>query len=203
MQFQFSELTPNERYHLMVQSVLPRPIAWILTVNDDGSHNLAPYSFFAPVCANPPTMVVSIGQKQPGEDKDTFRNLQRDGRCVVHIASVDWLDVLNASSATLAKNESEINAGNIPLLADSDGGLPHIDGAPIAYYCRLQQVTDLGPAPQHIVFLEIDKLVVAEGVDYVKDGSTRLSAAAINPLARLGGSEYAALGDIISLARPE
>src|SRR5690606_41642807 len=90
MQIAVKDLDPVQNYHLLIQTVLPRPIAWILTANVNeacdgsaGACNLAPYSFFAPVCAEPPTLVVSIGNKPPAPDKDIFVHLQRDGRRVV------------------------------------------------------------------------------------------------------------------------
>ncbi len=97
MDIQFSDKTPVERYHLLVQSVIPRPIAWILTAEEDGGLNLAPYSLFAPVCSAPPTLVVSIGQKSAGTEKDSYRNLKRSGWCVVNIADASQVDSLNMS----------------------------------------------------------------------------------------------------------
>jgi len=203
LDIQFNEKTPNERYHLLVQSVLPRPIAWILTAEESGDVNLAPYSFFAPVCSAPPTLVVSIGKKSADTEKDSYRNLRRSGWCVVNIADAEQVDAVNMSSATLAAGISETQAFDIALEPLSEWPLPKVASAPIAFLCRYQQEVTLGAGPQRVVFLEIERMFIDEGVVQEVDGRLQLNSQRINPLARLGGSEYASLGERIVRKRPE
>ena len=203
MDIQFSDKTPVERYHLLVQSVIPRPIAWILTAEEDGGLNLAPYSFFAPVCSAPPTLVVSIGQKSAGTEKDSYRNLKRSGWCVVNIADASQVDSLNMSSATLAAGVSETSSFDIPVEPQENWPLPRVAAAPVAFLCRYQQQVDLGAAPQHVIFLEIERMFIDEGVAAEVDGRPKLDSELLNPLARLGGAEYAALGERMVRPRPE
>ncbi|WP_265573246.1 flavin reductase family protein [Venatoribacter cucullus] len=208
MQIAVKDLDPVQNYHLLIQTVLPRPIAWILTANVNeasdgraGAFNLAPYSFFAPVCAEPPTLVVSIGKKPAGPEKDTYVNLQRDGRCVVHIASVDDLPALNDSSATLDYGVSEIERQGLALCAEPGWSLPRLQQAPVAFLCRYQQQVDIGPQAQHLVFLEVEQVWLND--DIATTGPRlQVDAAALNPLARLGGSEYASLGELMKRPRP-
>ena len=203
MDIKFTDKTPMERYHLLVQSVIPRPIAWILTADEDGSINLAPYSFFAPVCSAPPTLVVSVGQKSAGIEKDSYRNLRRSGWCVVNIADATQIEAVNASSATLAAGISETQAFGIEVAPVDLWPLPRVAGAPVAFLCRYQQQVDLGSGPQHVVFLEIERMYIDEGVVAMNDDRLQLQSAMINPLARLGGSEYAAMGERTLRQRPE
>ncbi|MEK9714187.1 MAG: flavin reductase family protein [Thalassolituus sp.] len=203
MDIQFSDKTPIERYHLLVQSVIPRPIAWILTADEDGSTNLAPYSFFAPVCSAPPTFVVSMGQKSVGTEKDSYRNLRRSGWCVVNIADAAQVDAVNISSSTLAAGISETKAFDIGLELQGNWPLPRVAAAPVAFLCRYQQQVDLGNNPQHVVFLEVERMFIDEGVAADVEGRLQLNSQLINPLARLGGNEYAALGERIRRQRPE
>lgn len=204
MELRFADLNPVESYHLLIQTVLPRPIAWILSANDDGSsYNLAPFSFFAPVCANPPTFVVSVGKKPGGGEKDTFTNLARDGRCVLHIASVEQLQALNASSATLAYGDSEVERSGLALEAFAGSELPRLSQVPVAFVCTLQQQVDVGPGGQHVLFLQAEAAYLADDIVLSKEPRLQVGAAELNPLARLGGSEYAALGELFNLPRPE
>jgi len=203
LDIQFSDKTPVERYHLLVQSVIPRPIAWILTADEDGSVNLAPYSFFAPVCSAPPTLVVSMGQKSAGTEKDSFRNLKRSGWCVVNIADVAQLDSVNLSSATLAAGISETQSFDIEVAPQEEWPLPRVAAAPVAFLCRYQQQVDLGHAPQHVVFLEVERMFIDEGIAADVEGRLKLDSELMNPLSRLGGTEYAALGERIQRKRPE
>ena len=203
MEINLSGLNPTQIYHLLVQSVLPRPVAWILTEQQNGKHNLAPFSFFAPVCSEPPTLVVSIGNKSASQPKDTFANLKRSERCVLHIAALAQLDEVNQSAMTLSDEESEVETLGLEILPFAENGLGRIKGAPVAFACKLQQVVELGSAPQHIVFLQIEQVYLNEEVAREVEGRLTISAEQLNPLARLGGSEYAALGEIITKPRPQ
>jgi len=203
MNLQLENLSASQIYHLLVQSVLPRPVAWILSEQKNGKHNLAPFSFFAPVCSNPPTLVVSIGNKSADQPKDTFANIQRSGQCVVHIASLKQLDELNQSAMTLSETESEVEQLGLELLPFVDHGLGRIKGAAIAFACKFQQVVELGPGSQHIVFLEIEQVYLDDAVAVESDGRLTIAAEKLDPVARLGGTHYAALGDIISKPRPQ
>lgn len=87
MHIDFKTLSSSERYHLMTQTVIPRPIAWVLTESSKANYNLAPFSYFTAVSSQPPLMMFSIGKKPTGERKDTVVNLERQQHCVVHIAS--------------------------------------------------------------------------------------------------------------------
>ncbi|UTW49277.1 flavin reductase family protein [Bacterioplanoides sp. SCSIO 12839] len=203
MNLDFSDMTPTQIYHCLVQTVLPRPVAWIMTEQENGKKNLAPFSFFAPVCSNPPTMVVSIGNKSAEQSKDTFANLQRSQRCVLHIASMAQLEALNSSAATLADDESEVEKLGLKVETFGEHNIGRIEGAPVAFECRLQQVVELGPAPQHIVFLEIERAWLDDTVAQEVNGRLTVSAEQLDPVARLGGTEYAALGDLFSLPRPQ
>ncbi|WP_369984358.1 flavin reductase family protein [Thalassolituus sp.] len=203
MDIQFTDKTPLDRYHLLVQSVIPRPIAWILTAEEDGHLNLAPYSFFAPVCSAPPTLVVSMGQKSAGVEKDSFRNLKRSGWCVVNIADATQVDAVNISSSTLAAGISETSSFDIQVEPQEAWPLPRVAAAPVAFLCRYQQQVDLGSGPQHVVFLEIERMFIDEGVVSQDGERLVLNSELINPLARLGGAEYSELGDRIVRGRPE
>ena len=74
MIIQFADLKPLQRYHMMTQTIIPRPIAWVLTENDNGSSNLAPFSYFTALCSDPALVVLSIGKKPDGSLKDTRHN---------------------------------------------------------------------------------------------------------------------------------
>ncbi|MDF1764428.1 MAG: flavin reductase family protein [Oleibacter sp.] len=203
MQIQFSDKTSSERYHLLTQAVIPRPVAWILTEDENEAMNLAPYSFFAPICSAPPTLVVSVGQKAQGVDKDSYRNLRRTGVCVVNLASHSQIELLNSSSMTLDAGESEAEVLGIPLEIPTDWPLPMVKDAPIAFLCRYQQQVDLGNAPQHIVFLEIEAMFIADDIVQTIDGRLLLDALKIDPVMRLGGKQYGRLTDVQELERPQ
>ena len=109
----FNSISPSNGYHLLTQTIIPRPIAWILSENEDGSLNLAPFSFFNAVCSDPPLLMVSIGKKPSGEIKDTRRNILSGRDFVIHIASLTQANVLSRSAATLVYGDSELEIDDL------------------------------------------------------------------------------------------
>lgn len=207
MHIAFNNLSATKVYHLLTQSVVPRPIAWVLTQNeaDEGklTHNLAPFSYFTPVASNPPLLMISIGKKSSGDDKDTVVNIQREKNCTVHIANVDHMALLNASAAEMALNESEVDALDVKLCDfDESSSVKRIEGAPVAFKCKLHECQVLAGGIQTLVFLEIISAYLDDEI--IDDEQKRLTIRTdkINPLARLGAGEYASIGDIIPLLRP-
>ena len=69
MQFDFEEMSPLERYKLLLATVLPRPIAWITTRDASGAINAAPFSFFNVFGNDPATVGIGIGSKGPREPR--------------------------------------------------------------------------------------------------------------------------------------
>ena len=80
----------------MSSCIVPRPIAWVGTLNEDGSHNLAPYSYFNGVSAIPPIIGIGIGRANGKPKKDTLRNTRRTGELMVSIPNLDQAKVVEA-----------------------------------------------------------------------------------------------------------
>lgn len=204
MQIDFKTLTPNQRYGAMTEAIIPRPIAWVLSDNGDGSYNVAPFSFFTGISSDPPLLVMSIGKKDAEVEKDTRVNIRERKKFVVHIAGTQHLDTLNLTSGTFAHGESEVDAANLEL-CDIDGfELPRIANCDVAMACELYRMDEIGAVPQAVIYGEILKLVVNDDlvVPHPK-GYFQLDAAGLNPLSRLGGAKYAALGEQLFATRPK
>ncbi len=202
MNIDLNTLAPTQIYHLMTQTVIPRPIAWVLTNSGDENYNLAPFSFFTPVTSTPPILMFSVGKKPSGEIKDTTRNVLETSRMVIHIAHEALANEVTQSSATLDHGDSEVDANNLELVDFEDYELPRVKGCPIAFACKLYEVKEIGDTPQSLIFAEIEKVFIDPMV--VGEHSERLvvEALKVNPLCRLGGSDYASLDNVFSVARP-
>jgi flavin reductase (DIM6/NTAB) family NADH-FMN oxidoreductase RutF len=203
MNITLSELSSNSIYHLMTQTIIPRPIAWVLSENLDSSLNLAPFSYFNAICSDPPLCILSMGKKPDGDIKDTAVNLSTGAHCVVHIAQVQHADLVTATAATMAYGESEIEANELKLLEHSNWSLKRLAQCPIAYYCKVHSVQYIGNAPQQLVFVEVLEMYIDDSVAKVHDGRITVDAMKVNPLARLGASQYASLGEVFTKARPK
>ena len=197
-------LPAHKAYITLTQTVLPRPIAWAMTVNEDSSYNLAPFSFFNAVCSDPPLVVFSVGRQADGRGKDTLTNIETRSGFVVNIASVSQLPELNQSSATLPYGESEISANNIVLTEVEEFSLPRIADCKVAMMCRTYEIQTIGNNNQALIFGEVTSLFVDDScIDKDAKGRTKILADKIEPLARLGAGEYATFGNILSAQRPD
>ncbi|WP_333005032.1 flavin reductase family protein [Vibrio coralliilyticus] len=203
MNIDASTLAPTQIYHLMTQTVIPRPIAWVLTESGDADYNLAPFSYFTPVSSNPPLLMFSVGKKPTGEIKDTTRNVLETGRMVVHIANADLAEQVTQTSATLPHGESEVALAALELIDFEGFELPRIKDCPIAFGCKLFEVKEVGETPQSLIFAQIEDIYIAPEV--IGDNQERLvvDALKVNPLSRLGGSQYANLDQTFTVARPK
>ncbi len=198
----FTEMSGSRIYHLMTQTIIPRPIAWILTENTDTTFNVAPFSYFTAVSSSPALLMVSIGKKSDGTNKDTLVNIKRTGKAVIHIASMDDMDMLNASSAELPANDSEVSRLNLKTQVLEGFSLPRLTSAPIAYACVLDEIKSLDTAAQQLVFLRVQSLYLNDDVVENHEGRLKINAHAVNPLARLGAGEYSGINNIVRKQRP-
>ena len=200
----FSAIQSLQRYHLLTQTVIPRPVAWVLSQNDNASnYNLAPFSFFNAICSDPPLLVLSIGKKPDGSIKDTRRNILSGREFVVHIASIAQAEPLNASAAVLDYGESELDDMSLSLVDFEGCVVPRIVEALVAYHCTLYDVHELGPNRQAIIYAEIHQLYLDDTI--VKKDNNRLyiDAVALDPLARLGAAEFAGISRPFTHKRPD
>ena len=204
MQLDFKDLTANQCYGVMTQAIVPRPIAWVLSDNGNDSFNLAPFSFFTGICSDPPLLIISVGKKDAHEEKDTRVNIRERDNFVVHIPGTDQIEQVNATSASLAHGESEVDIADLEL-AEIDGfTLPRILGCDIALACKLYAIDEIGNVPQAVIYGEIVSLYVNDQLLLQNDtGRFQLDATKLDPLSRLGGSQYSGLGNILNAVRPK
>jgi flavin reductase (DIM6/NTAB) family NADH-FMN oxidoreductase RutF len=196
-------LSPDQAYFQMIQTLVPRPIAWVLSENETGNYNLAPFSYFNAVCSDPPIIMISIGKKPDGTDKDTHRNIKLRKHFTIHIADISLLDALNQSSATLPENVSELDQLKLTT-TDFDGApVPRIVECKIAFACTLHDIHEIGSTPQTIVYGEITHIYIDDNIASINDrGRIKVHVDKLQPVSRLGANEYMKTGEVISLKRP-
>lgn len=202
MNIDISTLAPVQIYHLMSQTVIPRPIAWVLTDSGEANYNLAPFSYFTPIGSSPPLLMFSAGKKPRGEVKDTMRNSLETKKMVIHIATVESAHALTQTSATLEHGQSEVAENKLGLVAFKGFDMPRLEDCPIAFGCSLYEVKEIGDTPQSLIFAQIERVYLSLSVIDQKSERLKIDAPSINPLSRLGGSEYAVLGKTFAVARP-
>jgi flavin reductase (DIM6/NTAB) family NADH-FMN oxidoreductase RutF len=179
-------------YKLLTAVVVPRPIAWVSTVSEDGVVNLAPHSFYTVVCARPPiVMFSSVGTK------DTLRNVRATGEFVVNLAYAPMIDAVNNSAARFDADESEPGHLDIPMEPSATVKPPRVAGSPAAIECTLHSTSELGDST--MVLGDVRVISVADHV--LVEGHPEI--ALLDPLARLGKEEWALHPEVVSIPRPD
>lgn len=149
----FKDINGLNRYKLMSDTVVPRPIAWIVT-QDEGVINAAPFSYFIPLSSDPATLIVSIGHKDDGTQKDSLANILKTKKATICFANVNNLDDVKNCATPLSKNESEIEKYNIDVHKVLPDYPPMISSSQSALFCDYYSTVEL-PGKTVPVILEI------------------------------------------------
>jgi flavin reductase (DIM6/NTAB) family NADH-FMN oxidoreductase RutF len=182
----------NENYKLMAQTILPRPIAWVVT-EDNGIVNIAPFSYFIGLSSEPASVLISVGHKPDGTPKDTLANIRKNQKCTICMVEEKDLEKMHFSSKGLEKDVSEAEQFDIETEVMVEGYPPVIKGVPSAYFCTLKQEIDLGGGTTIPLVLNVKEIFVDDRIITDKE---RLSIS-FKPIARIGKS-YAFLGEEIT-----
>jgi len=187
--------TINETYKLMAQTIIPRPIAWVVT-EDEGVVNIAPFSYFIGLSSDPATVLISVGHKPDGTPKDTLANIRKHHKCTICMVQESDLEKMHFSSKGLDKTLSEAETFAIETETLTEGYPPMIKGVPCAYICELNQEIDLGGGTTIPLVLNIKQIFVDDTAITDKE---RLNIS-FDPVARIG-KQYAFLGEEIEAPR--
>ncbi len=203
MDIELSQLKPEQVYFTMIQTLVPRPIAWVLSENSDSGLNLAPFSYFNAICSNPPLVMLSIGKKPDGSDKDTLVNIRDRKDYVIHIPHREMLEPMNQSSATLPAGVSEVTQLGLETVPMTGSRIPRLRDCRIAYACQCYEIQAVGNLPQALVIGEVTSIYIDDTIiSQDNKGRLKVNADLLDPLGRLGGGEYVSFGSILKAGRP-
>ncbi len=200
MHFDPSNMGIRDVYTLMVQLITPRPIAWVSSVSKAGVNNLAPYSFFNGVGANPPSMLFCPVNRRDGSRKDSLLNVLDTKEFVVNVVSAADAETMNNSSADFAAEVSEFEALGIQTLSSKKIAPLRVASSLAQFECRLLKHIELsdGPAGSNVVIGEIVMMHVADSI--IDDGI--IDPAKLDNVGRLGGKAYTKTTNRFELDRP-
>ncbi len=150
-----TELEQSEISKLIFNLVVPRPIAWITTVSEEGVVNLAPFSFFNAITTKPPTVLVSIGKRKDGSLKDTSRNIKTTGEFVINLVTEELLEKMHLSGKDFSPEKSEAEALNVELEPSIEVKPPRVKKSPASLECRLKEIVPVGSTPMDLVIAEV------------------------------------------------
>ncbi len=197
-----SDLPGRQAYRLLVDCVVPRPIAWVTTMDEQGRVNLAPFSFFQAVGADPPSIIVSIGRHRDGEFKDTGVNALATGELVANVVTDELAEAMNTTAGEHAFGVDEMKLAGLTTSPSRVVAPPRVAESPVSLECRVSQRVPIGRDGGENQYLVLVCEVVAFHVrdDIYDDG--RIDPRLLHPLGRLGGNAYSHPGEIFEMERP-
>jgi flavin reductase (DIM6/NTAB) family NADH-FMN oxidoreductase RutF len=203
-----SEIQHSEMYGILLNSVAPRPIAWVSTLSTSGQPNLAPFSFFNVMCVDPPLLGFAPGLRAPrqanasqGEPKDTLRNIRETKEFVVNVVTYELLEAMNVTSGEYEPSVNEFELAKVTPISSRLVRPARVAESPVSFECRLHQILDFSPAPTSgsLVIGEIVSVHMDDA--HIKHG--RLDRNSLDLIGRMGGIQYARTTERIELARPK
>src|SRR6516162_9319848 len=144
MLFDFAAISPRDRYKLLVSTVAPRPIAWVVSQSPDGRLNAAPFSFFNAFSGEPPVVGMGISSHEPGRPKDTRRNIRETRQFVVNLVSEEIAEAMNITAIEFEAGVDELAEAQLKTIPSVYVKPPRIDVSPVSMECELMQIVELG-----------------------------------------------------------
>jgi len=199
MFFDFTTLPREARAKLLSATVVPRPIAWVVTHHADGRHNAAPFSFFNVVATEPPLLCIGMAARG-GVDKDTLANIRREGQFVVNMVSDAMAQAMNQTSAEHGPEVDEMADAGLEPLPSVAVRPPRIAGSPVAMECETFQIVDL-PAGGAVVLGRVLAMHIAEG-GMLDAARHHVDTPSLGLVGRMHGSGYVRPTDTFEMTRP-
>jgi flavin reductase (DIM6/NTAB) family NADH-FMN oxidoreductase RutF len=193
-------LDPAQVYRVLIGSVVPRPIAFVSTLHDNGAVNVAPYSFFNAVSSNPMAVMFSVGFKSNGDKKDTLINIERSREFVVNTVGEWMVEPMNFCSAEFPYGVSELEHVGLSALRSEVVAPPRVKESPVHFECRLMHAIQVGKAEAGASTVVIGEVVKCH-VDSRAWNDGKPSVDVLQPVARLGGIGYSTIESMFELER--
>jgi flavin reductase (DIM6/NTAB) family NADH-FMN oxidoreductase RutF len=201
------DIPHSELYGLLLNSVAPRPIAWVSTVSASGQLNLAPFSFFNCVCVDPPLLAFAPGLRKPkaengqGEPKDTLRNIRETKEFVVNIVTYELAEAMNVTSGEYDASVNEFELAKVSPSPSKIVRPPRVAESPVSLECELYQILDFSTVPtsSSLVIGRIVSIYVNDA--HIKDG--KVDRNSLDLVGRMGGIQYTRTTQRFDMVRPK
>lgn len=192
----FAQITSHQRYKLMASLIVPRPIALVTTLGQNGVANAAPFSMFNMVGEDPPILMLSINRLSDGQLKDTAANILHTGEFVVHMTDEPMADKMHACGAAFPSDVSELTAVGLTPVPSQTVKPPRIQQAPVAFECVLHE--KLETASRYVFIGRIQWMAARDGL--IDTEAWHVNLRDYHPVARFGASFYTRSNDRFSIA---
>ncbi len=211
-----SQLSPADRYKLLIGLIVPRPIAFVSTISQDGRTNLAPFSFFCGVGSEPMMLAFCPASDGRGMDKDTMRNVRLPhdpddpddpdhpggtGQFVVNIVTEAIARQVSAAAEELPYGQSEFDLSGLTPVASSVVKPPRVAECPAAFECVTRQIVETNPGVPSSGNLVLGEIVRVHAIEGILNERYHTDAALLAAFGRMGGPTYCTTRDRFDLPR--
>ncbi|AFI04780.1 flavin reductase family protein [Helicobacter cetorum] len=178
MLIDFNQASFLQKHKILSHSITPRPIAWVSTLSKNNINNLAPFSFFAPICSEPALLSLYLTPKSDGSMKDTLKNILDTKKATICLCDERHLSALQSSSSELEYDESESEKFHIEMQSILKDYPPIVKGVSVAFFCEFYSFLDIHQDSKPF-FLEvkhsyIDKTLYEEDLNFTFRGVGRV-----------------------------
>jgi flavin reductase (DIM6/NTAB) family NADH-FMN oxidoreductase RutF len=186
-------------YSLMIRSVVPRPIAWVSSLSAAGAVNLAPFSFFNAISADPPTLCFAPGRHPDGSKKDTLRNVEETGQFVVNMVNEALAEQMNVTATEYPYGVDEFAEAGLETEPSQRVAPPRVAGSPVCFECEVRDVIYVGRdgGGSALVIGEVVLIHVAD--DVLVDG--KVDPGRLQAIGRMGAMDYTTTRDRFTMIR--
>ncbi len=206
-----SQLAHREIYNILINAVVPRPIAWVSSLSASGQPNLAPFSFFNAASAKPPMLAFAPGMRSSkksgatgepvGVPKDTLRNIRETREFVINMVTYELAEAMNLTSGDYDASSNEFEVAKLASAPSKIVWPRRVAESPVSFECKLHQILNFNPAPEggSLVIGEIVSIHINE--QHIKEG--RLDRNSLDLIGRMGGMQYTRTTQRFEMARPK
>ena len=199
MKLTLADLSPAQRYHITSSLVVPRPIAWVTTLNEDGAVNAAPFSYFQIMGENPPLVVLGIGRRKDGAPKDTVSNIRRTREFVINMVTEENAEAMNLTATDFPPEMSEVKTLDLVTAPSSVVKPPCLAISPANFEARELQTLLIGG--NQVIMGEL--LVAHIRDEFIDSKTLRIDTAKMHMIGRMqgGGGGYTRTRDQFEIER--
>ena len=191
IEFDFTAISPHERYNLIVGLIAPRPVALVTTLDAAGRVNAAPFSAFNYMCADPVLVVLGVANRSEKDEisgrpvpKDTAQNIRARGEFVVHVVNESLAEAMNVCAIDFPPGISEIEEAKLTTVPSRRVAVPRIAEAPACLECR--EVTTVERGNSRVIIGEVVFAHVRE--EFVDPAGPYVRADEMHAIGRMNGA---------------
>lgn len=193
--FDFAELSARDRYKLLIGAVVPRPIAWVTSIDEAGRVNAAPFSFFNVLSADPAILAIGVENHEDQRFKDTGHNIRATGEFTVNIVDRANLDAMNVTAFPFPPDIDELAEAGLTAMPGHRVRCPYIAEAPVALECRRYITLEISSSREIV----LGQVVAMHVRTSIINKRLHIDPAGLDAMGRMGGHGYCRSNETLDL----